>query len=66
MANGLPVAIPIRDLQLVAGGGLTITGTLIFFGGINQAASPINVNTLLGAGMAGGGLWLLWQAAKSR
>lgn len=64
MPNGLPIAIPTRDLQLIAGGGLTVGGTMIFFGGIRQASQPVNLSTLLGGGMAVGGVWLLWQASR--
>lgn len=66
MPNGLPIAIPLRDLELMAGGGLAVTGTLIFFNGVVGAAQPVNLNTLLGGGMVAGGLFLLFDATKRR
>lgn len=66
MANALPAAIPLRDLELVAGGGLTITGVLTVFRAVNRAATPVDPAILLGLGLTGLGLFLLFDASRRR
>lgn len=60
----MPTAVPLRDLELVAGGGLAITGALTVFRATGGAGTGLNMGLLLGAAMTGGGLWLLWDASR--
>lgn len=62
----MPTAIPLRDVELVAGGGLTITGALTIFGAMGRAQTGLDTGLLLGAAITAGGLWLLWDASRRR
>ena len=60
----MPTAIPLRDVELVAGGGLTITGALTVFGAMGRARTGLDTGLLLGVALTAGGLWLLWDASR--
>lgn len=66
MANGLPAAIPLRDVELVVGGGLTITGALTVFRATSKAQTPLDTGLLLGLGLMAVGLYLLYDASRRR
>ena len=60
----MPTVISVRDVKLVAGGGLTITGALTVFRAVGRAQPGIDQGLVLGLALSGVGLWLLWDASR--